>query len=223
MRGILEKVKRFVKTFDSECHNVSNPYILPPECGDSGSMVPDRRGERGAVNIAGIMMMGIGMIFLAVAFIVFPIITSGTDSILAYTYSSNTAINYTTFTGLTAVTGIVPLLALLGIVTAGVVTGFLGYKITREGNGGAKMDPGSLMMLSIGVIFLAVGLIIFPVVLDGVSSALHNSGSGLSSSYTGLTNVLGVTPLLVLVGFTFAGIVVGFFGIKGMAAHAKGG
>jgi hypothetical protein len=64
------------------------------------------------------------------------------------------------------------------------------------------------------LIFIAVALIIFPVVLDGVSGALDSAYA--SSSYTGLTAILSVTPLIVLVAFVTGGVVAGFFGIKGM-------
>lgn len=169
--------------------------------------------ESGLMSATGLLMMGIAMIFIAVGFIVYPIVITGTDAILAYEYSSNTSITDATYTGLTAVTGIVPLLILLGFVTAGVVTGFMGYKLTKSG-ASSRLNPTSLLMLGIGVIFIAVGLIIFPVVLDGVSSVLHGGGAGISLSYTGLSAVVGVTPLLVLIAFTSAAVISGFFGVK---------
>lgn len=174
--------------------------------------------EKGAMNSTSLLMMGIAMIFIAVGFIVYPIVITGTDAILAYQYSSNASITDSSYTGLTAVTGIVPLLVLLGFVTAGVVTGFMGVRVAR-GQMSASLNPGSLLMLAVGVIFIAVGLIIFPVVLDGVSSVYHGGGSGISSSYTGLSAVILVTPLLVLIAFTTAAVVTGFFGVKGLAGR----
>lgn len=166
------------------------------------------------LNPSGLLMMGIAMIFIAVGFIVYPIVITGTDAILAYQFSSNTAITDATFTGLTAVTGIVPLLVLLGFVTAGVVTGLMGYRVATGKGGARNMNPAGLLMLGIGVIFIAVGLIIFPVVLDGVATVRHGSGSGISSSYTGLQAVIDVVPLLVLIAFTSASVISGFFGVK---------
>ena len=184
------------------------------------SLVSAHRNEKGAIDIQGLMMMGIGMIFIAVGFIIYPVITAATDDILAYSYSSNATFTASYFTGLTSVTGIVPLVVLVGFVTAGVISGFLGYKVTK-GEGNARLTPGGLMMLGIGIIFIAVGLIIFPVVLDGVSSVLHNGSAGLSSSYTGLSSVLGVTPLIVLTAFLAGGIVAGFFGLKVIAGGSN--
>lgn len=178
--------------------------------------VRKRETQKGAINIAGLVMMGIGMVFLAVGFIIYPLITTATDTILAWTYSGNGSITDATFTGLTQVTGIVPLLVLIAFVTAGAITGFMGYKIGTGASDASAMNPGSLMILGIGIIFIAVGLIIFPVVLDGVASVLHGGGTGINAAYTGLEPVLKIAPLIVLIAFITAGVISGFFGIKGM-------
>ncbi len=44
------------------------------------------------VNIGGILMMGIGMVFLAVGFILFPIVTDSCDTLLAYRYTGNISV-----------------------------------------------------------------------------------------------------------------------------------
>lgn len=173
------------------------------------------RGEQGEVNIGGIMMMGIGMVFLAVGFVFFPIATTATDSILAYEYATNTAITDATFTGLTSITGITPLLILVGFVTVAVVSGFLGLKVMK-GSANIKGSPASLLMLGLSIIFISIGLIIFPVALDGISSVVHGGGSGISTAYTGLSSVLLMTPMLILLGFITASVMSGFFGIKQM-------
>lgn len=130
--------------------------------------------QKGAINVAGLVLMGIGMVFLAVGFIVYPLVTTATDTILAWSYTTytHTTIDDAYFTGLTQVTGIVPLLVLIAFVTAGAVTGFMGYKVGTGAQSASATNPGSLMMLGIGIIFIAVGLIIFPVVLSGTSAAL---------------------------------------------------
>ena len=170
--------------------------------------------QRGMIDVGGVIMMGIAFIFLAVGFIVYPIVITGTDAILAYQYSANASITDATYTGLTSVVGVTPLIILLGFVTASIVTGFLGMRVTR-GGGSSSISPSSLMLMAIGIIFLAVALIIFPVLLDGVSSVIHGDGQGVSSTYTGLATVLAVVPLIALVGFLAGGVVAGFFGIKG--------
>jgi len=175
-----------------------------------------RREERGNIDIKGLVLMGIGMIFLAVGFVIYPIVMDATDTILAWTCTANASISDATFTGLTEVTGIVPLLVLVAFVTAGAITGFLGYKVASGQAEASTSNPASLILLGIGLIFIAVGLIIFPVVLESVCVVLTGGGAGISSSYTGLEAILLVTPLIVLIAFVTAGVVAGYFGIKTM-------
>lgn len=174
------------------------------------------REEKGAIDTTNVLMLGIAMVFLAVGFIMFPIATDATDSILAYQYTANASITDASFTGLTAITGITPLLILLGFISAAVITGFLGVK-GMKGESAAKPTPSSLLMTGLAVVFIALGLIIFPVTLDGIASVYHGGGSGISASYTGLSAILLVTPMLVLLAFLSAAVISGFFGIKTMA------
>lgn len=179
----------------------------------------DRHGERGAVNIGGILLMGIGMVFLAIGFIMFPIVTDATDALLDYECADNTSITDATFTGFTEVVGITPLLVLLGFVSAAVFSMYLGVKVTKAGYGG-KVDLGTLILLALSIVFIAVALIILPVALDGICTVLHGDGAGISSDYSGLQEILEVTPLLILVSFLGGAIVSGYFGIKNLG---KGG
>lgn len=174
--------------------------------------------ERGEMNIGGILLMGIGMVFLAVGFIMFPIVTTSTDSLLAYEYSGNTSITDASYTGFTAVIGITPLLVLIGYLSAAVFAMFLGVKVMRSGTGSTSLNLGNLLMLGISMIFIAIALIILPVALDGISSVLHGGGSGISSSYTGLSAIILVTPLLILISFLSGSVISGFFGIKRIAS-----
>lgn len=173
-----------------------------------------RMGERGAIDIGGILMMSIGMVFLAVGFIMYPIVMTSTDALLAYECSANTSITDASFTGFTPIIGIAPLLILVGYLAAAVFSMFLGIKMMKEGAGGTKLDLGTILMLGIALIFIAIGLIILPVTLDGICTVLHNSGAGISASYVGLEPILLVTPLLVLISFISGAVISGFFGIK---------
>ena len=182
----------------------------------------DRKNERGAMDVGGILLMAIGMVFLAVGFIMFPIVTTATDALLAYECAANVSSNvsHTTvivasyFTGFTAVVGIAPLLVLIGYLSAAVFSMFLGVKIMKGGSGGTKMDLGSLLMLGVSLIFIAIALIILPVAIDGICSVLHNGGAGINTAYTGLSPILRVTPLLILISFLAGAVITGFFGIK---------
>ena len=134
-----------------------------------------RNRETGAMNIGGIMMLGIAMVFIAIGFIFLPISTSATADILAWTYSGYSAVTLTdaSFIGYSAVVGITPLLILVGFLAAAVVSGMMGVKAIKGGEGGST-NPGSLMLLGLSIIFIAIGLIIEPVLLDGVSTSYVN-------------------------------------------------
>ena len=170
--------------------------------------------ERGVMDIGGILVMGIGMVFLAIGFIMYPIIMTATDALLAYSYSTNGTCQASLFTGFVAIVGITPLLILVGFLSAAVFAMYLGVKIMRGGDGGTKMDLGTMLLLGISLVFIAIGLIIMPVVMDAICSVLHNGGFGISASYSGLSPILLVTPMLVLISFIAGAVITGFFGIK---------
>lgn len=175
------------------------------------------RSENGAMNIGGIMMLGIGLVFLAIGFIFLPISTDACTSLLDWTSTVNASISDATFTGFTSVVGITPILILVGFLAAAVITGMLGIKIMR-GGAGTSMDPGSLMLLGLSIIFIAIGLIIEPVMLEGVATVLHGDGSGISSSFTGYEAILKVAPMLVHIGYLASAVLSGFFGIKRLSS-----
>lgn len=176
----------------------------------------EMRSEKGSMNIGAVLMMGIGMIFVAVGFIFLPIATDATDAILTYAYTSNNSITDATFTGLTAITGIVPLLILLGFVAQAVLAGFLGIK-AFQGAGEVSMNKGGLLMSGLSIVFIALGLIMFPIVLDGAAGVYHGGGQGLSASYSGFSSFLLMSPMLVLLGFIASSVLSGFFGIKSLS------
>ena len=258
-----------------------------------------RRDERGAIDIGGILIMGIGMVVLAVGFIMFPIVTTATDALLIYNCTASGGnITAATFTGFTPIVGITPLLVLIGYLSAAVFSMYLGVKIMKCGAGGTKLDLGTVLLLGISLIFIAIGLIILPVTLDGISlvrmdvtatatqavtttdgsaGTWNTTGnvtlgnalicestaqvtsitstnvsdvpvagnytpltqslqvSGLTAntshnitvnynynaqlaSYTGLWQILGITPLLALISFVAGAVVSGFFGMKRLAS-----
>jgi len=176
------------------------------------------RDQRGAIDIGAILIMGIGMVFLAVGFIMYPIVMDATDDLLDYAWSTNTACTDSTFTGFTPIVGITPLLVLIGFLSAAVFSMYLGVRIMKGGEGGTKLDLGTMLLLGIAMIFIAIGLIILPVTLDAICEVLHGDGLGISSNYTGLEPILKVTPLLVLISFLSGAVITGFFGIKRLGA-----
>ena len=173
---------------------------------------------RGVIDIGGILIMGIGMVFLAVGFIMFPIVTDATDSLLAWTCSANASYDVTEFTGFDSIVGITPLLVLIGYLSAAVFSMFLGVRMMRGGEGSTKLDLGTMLLLGISMIFMAIGLIILPVALDGICSLLTGTGILDFAEYTGLQPILEVTPLLILISFISGAVITGFFGIKKLGA-----
>lgn len=177
------------------------------------------RSERGEIDIGGILIMGIGMVFLAVGFIMYPIVMTACDALLAYSFTSNATINAAYFTGFTPIVGITPLLVLIGFLSAAVFSMYLGVKVMKGAEGGTSLNLGTMLLLGISLIFIAIGLIILPVTLDGIATVLHGTaGAGISASYTGLAPILRVTPLLVLISFVSGAVISGFFGLKRLGA-----
>jgi hypothetical protein len=176
--------------------------------------------KKGEVNLGGIIMLGLSMVFIAVGFIMLPIATTAAANILAYTYAPNaTGIMASNYTGLVSITGIVPLLILLGFLAQAVISGMLGIKIMK-GSSSGKVTPGGLVLVGLSIVFIAVGLIMFPVTLDGISSVWHGGGQGISTSFTGFKSLLLIAPMLVLLGFIVASVVTGFFGIKSLNSNS---
>lgn len=182
--------------------------------------------ERGVMNIGGIMLLAIAMVFLAIGFIFLPITTDAADGLLDYYYSAggfygseNATITDATFTGFTSVVGITPLLILVGFLAAAVVTGMLGVKIMK-GAGSSRFDPGTLMLLGLSIVFIGIGLIVEPVMLDGVASVYYGGGEGVSADFTGYESILLVSPMLVHIGYLAAAVLSGFFGIKRLGSSS---
>jgi len=53
-----------------------------------------------------------------------------------------------------------------------------------------------------GIVAIAITFFIFPIIMDGCVTILTDSGIG---SYTGLADVVRVTPLIMYVGLLFGG------------------
>lgn len=165
------------------------------------------------INIGQIIMFAIGFVFMGVGFSMLPTVLAACDAILAYAYTSNVSITDSTYTGLTSMTGLTPLLMVLGYVSVAVISGFMGIKIGRH-EASARLNVAGILLLGIALVFFAVGLYVFPIALDGISATLHNGGGGISASYTGFSNFLLLSPMLMLLGFVTGTVVLGFFGIK---------
>ena len=48
--------------------------------------------EKGEINLGGVILLGLAMVFIAVGFIMLPIATNAAQSILDYSYTTNCGI-----------------------------------------------------------------------------------------------------------------------------------
>jgi hypothetical protein len=173
--------------------------------------------EAGEVNIGGVLMMGLSMVFVAIGFIFLPQIVDASSDLLSYVYSGNATITDATYTGYTSIVGITPLMVLVGFLISAVISGFLGIKVMQ---GSAEpFGPGSLIMSALGIVFIAIGLIVEPIALDGISSAYSNGGAGIPAAFTGFAPLLLATPMLLHIGYLIAAV---FPGILGTSQVLKG-
>jgi len=179
------------------------------------------KGQRGAVDLQAVLMMGLGFVFIAVGFIVFQIFMNAAETIIDWSCTANTSTTGATFTGFTDMLGVTPLLVLVGFLSAGVFAMYLGVQITK-GSGSTKLDLGVLILLALAIIFLAIALIILPVTLEAICATLSNNagsvdtGQGINSAFTGVSDMLLMSPLLLIVSLTGGAIITGFFGMKRM-------
>lgn len=77
---------------------------------------------------------------------------------------------------------------------------------------------GSTMRIAIGLIGMAISLIIFPIVLTAAAAIMNNANI---SNYTGLSDVVGIAPLVLLVGLLFGSGASVYSGIKARSKKAK--
>lgn len=75
----------------------------------------------------------LGIVTIAVSFIVFPIVLEGTDTILANTNISN-------YTGLQAIVQIAPMLVMIAMLFGGGLLVFKGYQGTRARRAARKSN-----------------------------------------------------------------------------------
>jgi len=78
----------------------------------------------------------------------------------------------------------------------------------------------SLISFTIGLVLIAVGFIVFPIVIEGAEETRLATNVG---EYTGLESLVQIGPTLAFVGFLFGGVVAIFFGARMGLSAARGG
>jgi len=134
------------------------------------------------------------MVFQAVFFIVFAIILEATNSITSWT---GTGGNLTTvFPTTSSIVPIIPLIIFVVLEFGALAGAAWGAKKTAE-----EEKLGTAMILA--VIMLAVGLIMFKIILTAAATLLGNT---YMSSYTGLKSVVEIAPMLILISYVFESV-----------------
>jgi len=72
---------------------------------------------------------------------------------------------------------------------------------------------GNMIMIALGLVLIAVGFIIFPIVIEGAESTRTATNV---SQYTGLGSLVKIGPTLAFVGFLFGGVLTVLFGARGI-------
>ena len=165
-------------------------------------------------RMGGILMLGISMIFIAIGFIIYPIVMTAINGILTWSeVSGTTTYSIASFTGLAQIAGVTPLLILVGFLYSVVVVGFFGVKMIKSGEG--EISPTGILLTSIGMIFIAIGFIIYPIVLTGTVAIL----AATTTAMTGVASFAPIAPLLVFIGYLAATVLLEYFGTRQMAAQ----
>ena len=78
---------------------------------------------------------------------------------------------------------------------------------------------GNMAKIVIGLVMVAVGLIVFPIVLAGAQTILTDAHI---ADYTGLETLVKIGPTLIFISFLFGGGLLTFQGIKERRAGGGG-
>jgi len=74
-----------------------------------------------------------------------------------------------------------------------------------------KADMSAIMRIVGGIIAIVIAFILFPIILDGAATILADANL---ADYTGLEQLVEVSPLLIFVGMIFGGGMLTWTGIK---------
>lgn len=162
----------------------------------------------GKTELGSKTLVFMSMVFQAVFFIVFAIILEATNSITTWT---GTGGNLTTvFPTTSSIVPIIPLIIFVILEFGALAGAAWGAKKTAE-----EEKLGVAMIMS--VIMLAVGLIMFKIILTSAAALL---GNAYMSAYTGLESVVEIAPMLILISYVFesvgTAVYAGYRSAKGM-------
>ncbi len=89
-------------------------------------------------------------------------------------------------------------------------------QLMREERGAVNLQ--SIMLMGLGFVFIGVGFIVFQIFMNAATDLLDwecsANTSTTATTFTGFTDIVGITPLLVLVGFMAAGVFAMYLGVQ---------
>jgi hypothetical protein len=147
--------------------------------------------------------IALGVATILVSVILFPIIFTGVAAVTATP-------NLATFTGVSTLNLLVPLLALIGLFGSGV------WSIVAGARGKANTQ-GSIMKAVYGELIIFITLILFPIIVTAFYT-LYTTDNG---TYTGFQEVVTIMPLLIFIGALFGGGLLMFQGITGRGGGSR--
>jgi hypothetical protein len=116
------------------------------------------------------------------------------------------------FPGVTEITGLAPIIAVLGGLAS---SGYLAYQgIANKGSG-----QGDLMRMVWGTIILFVFFVLFPIIMTSFADLYTTMVAG---NYTGAA-IINIVPLVLEVGTLFGSGLLMFEGVTGKRAFRGGG
>ena len=156
---------------------------------------------------SGVIMQGVGLLFIGISTIFFSVLIGFFKTMVGSGISS-------TWVGLPQVVPVTPLIIWVVMILLGVVAIGAGEKslLTQPGK------YADFMLVGIGMLFLGISVVFFSVTLGFFSSLMATSGL---SAFTGLAQIIPVTPLIIWVMVMILSVVnIGAGGYR-MAKKAK--
>lgn len=120
------------------------------------------------MNNQKVLTIGLGVIFMAVGFLMFPFLLTICDSLLNYVYAFDSSIKADTFTGFIPVVSIIPLLVLVAFLALSL------YTWLSIGKETSSINLSTTLVLVVGIVLIPIGLAIVPVIMDGIATAMLN-------------------------------------------------
>ena len=142
------------------------------------------------------MTLILSIVLLSIAFTMFPIVLDGTAAITGHTHID-------TFTGLENIANVGPLVIFVMLLFGTGVSALSGARgLTGKGGLGSSRGSGDKVMMVVGLVMIAISFFVFPIIMDGCVSILEHASI---ATFTGLDDVVSVSPLVLYVVLLFGG------------------